>query len=62
MIETTLSFEERYDELHDLGVPDWQIAKRLGISIESLARMLSRAGRPLDPLLSEMVAERKHAT
>ena len=61
MIQTTLSFEERYDELRDLGVPDWQIAKRLGISIESLARMLCRAGRPLDPLLSEMVAEQKRA-
>jgi len=57
MIQTTLSFEERYDELRDLGVPDWQIAKRLGITIVSLERMLCRAGKPVDPLVREMAAE-----
>ena len=54
MIATTLTFLERYDELRDLGVPDWQIAKRMGITAASLVRMLERYGRPIDRLLAEI--------
>ncbi|XTP37123.1 hypothetical protein ACORG1_13275 [Mycobacterium sp. TJFP1] len=57
MIGTTLTFLERYDELCDLGVPDWQIAKRMGLTLLSLVRMLEKYGRPIPPLLREMADE-----
>lgn len=56
---TTLSFAERYDELHEIGIPDWQIAKRMGITALSLVRMLLREGKPVSPLLAEIAAEER---
>ena len=56
---TTLSFTERYDEMRSLGILDWQIAKRMGISLHSLERMLERFGRPVPPLLREMADEER---
>ena len=56
---TTLTFLERYDELHHLGVPDWRIAKRMGITASSLERMLLRHGRPVSTLLSEIAGEER---
>ncbi|OKH62362.1 hypothetical protein EB74_16960 [Mycobacterium sp. SWH-M5] len=61
MITTTLSFLERYDELRgDLGLPDWQIAKKLGITLSSLERQLERYGRPVSDLLRELANEERH--
>lgn len=40
---TTLTFPERYGELrYDMGLPIWQVAKKLGHSPASLYRMLLR--------------------
>ena len=43
------SFEERYQELRDLGLPDEAIATRLGIKPVSLVRQLDRYGLPVSP-------------
>lgn len=59
MIATTLTFLERYDELRDLGVPDWQIAKRMGLTLLSPVRMLERYDRPIPPLLREMADDER---
>ncbi|UJL29959.1 hypothetical protein HZU38_05515 [Mycolicibacterium vanbaalenii] len=58
MIATTLTFLERYDELRDLGVPDWQIAKRMGLTL-SLVRMLEKYDRPIPPLLRELADDER---
>ena len=58
-IVTSLSFTERYLELHELGYQDWQIAKRLGMSLSSLERGLQRCGMPVSPLLAEMANEER---
>lgn len=39
-----LSFTERYNELRYLGYAEWQIAKQLGVSNNSLLRQLDRYG------------------
>ena len=59
MPSTTLSFLERYDELHGLGVPDWQAAKRMGITCSSLERQLERYGRPVSELLRDIAREER---
>lgn len=60
MIGTTLTFTERYDELrHALGYPDWQVAKRMGISLSSLERMLERYGRPIGEELRDLAREER---
>ncbi|WP_301121125.1 hypothetical protein [Mycolicibacterium fortuitum] len=60
MIATTLSFTERYDEMHAIGLPDWQIAKRLDITLGSLERMLERYERPVSDLLRDMAREERN--
>ena len=60
MPATTLSFLERYDEYRDMGVPDWQIAKRMGISFSSLERQLERYSRPVGELLREIAHEERY--
>ncbi|MBP3087003.1 hypothetical protein [Mycolicibacterium fortuitum] len=60
MIATTLSFTERYDEMHAIGLPDWQIAKRLDITLSSLVRMLERYERPVSDLLRDMAREERN--
>lgn len=56
---STRTWLERYDELTSLGVAEWEIAKRLNVSIASLARMLIREGRTPSPLLAEMAKENR---
>ncbi|QFG09088.1 hypothetical protein I5J49_gp60 [Mycobacterium phage ThulaThula] len=56
---TTRTFCETYDELHQLGYPDWQIAKRMGISLLSLERQLDRHRRPISAQLREMASEER---
>lgn len=51
------SFAERYDELHSLGVADWEIAKRMGITATSLVRMLIREGKPVSTLLNDIATD-----
>jgi hypothetical protein len=59
-MSTTLSFTERYDELSDdLDLPDWQIAKKMGITLDSLERQLQRYERPVSELLSTMAHEER---
>ena len=58
-MSNSLSFTERYLELHELGYQDWQIAKRLGMSLSSLERGLQRCGMPVSPLLAEMANEER---
>lgn len=58
---TTLSFTERYDEMHDIGRPDWQIAKHLGITLSSLERMLERYDRHVSEQLRDMAREERSA-
>ncbi len=55
-----LDFAARYAELHDdLMLSDAEIARRLGIKFQSLAKMLYRAGLPVSPELNAMAnAER----
>ncbi|OMB79247.1 hypothetical protein [Mycolicibacterium conceptionense] len=60
MIATTLSFTERYDEMHAIGLPDWQIAKRMGITLSSLERELARYDRPVSDLLRDMAREERN--
>lgn len=60
MTTTTLSFTERYDEMRDIGLPDWQIAKRLDITLSSLERMLERYDRPVSDLLRDMAREERN--
>lgn len=60
MIGTTLTFTERYDELrHVLGYPDWEVAKRMGISLSSLERMLERYDRPISEELRDLAREER---
>lgn len=61
MIATTLSFIERYDEMHAIGLPDWQIAQRLGVTLSSLERQLSRYDRPVSDLLRDMAREERES-
>ncbi|UVG34690.1 helix-turn-helix DNA binding protein [Mycobacterium phage Mask] len=56
---TTRTFCETYDELRLLGYPDWQIAKRMGITLLSLERQLVRYGRPISEQLREMAGEER---
>lgn len=60
MTVTTLSFAERYDEMHAIGLPDWQVAKRMGITLSSLERMLERYDRPVSDLLRDMAREERN--
>jgi hypothetical protein len=39
-----LSFPERYGELRSLGYSNWEIAKRFGITEDSLMRQVDRYG------------------
>lgn len=55
---STLSFPERYAELHDdMRLPIWQVCQKLKLTPSSLHRMLLREKMPvpaeLYPLLSE---------
>lgn len=60
MIATTLSFLERYDELHcDLHLSDWKIAKKLNMTLSSLERQLDRHNRPVSDLLRELAREER---
>ncbi|OBC11401.1 hypothetical protein A5784_34960 [Mycobacterium sp. 852013-50091_SCH5140682] len=59
MIGTTLTFLERYDELHGLDLPDWQVAKRMGITLSSLERQLERYHRPVSELLRDLAREER---
>ncbi len=43
-----LGFAQRYREYQDLGVPEDDIARRMGISIKSLKRQRARAGMLVD--------------
>ena len=53
---TTLSIPEGYRELRDdMGRPDRQIGKRLGLSRSVLERTLHRYKLPVSRALSEMV-------
>ncbi|QBI97299.1 hypothetical protein KD930_gp55 [Mycobacterium phage Kevin1] len=56
---STRTFCETYDELHQLGYPNWQIAKRMGISLLSLERQLTRHHRPISEQLREMAGEQR---
>jgi hypothetical protein len=63
----TRSWLEYYDEMHDIGIPEWEIAKKLGYSAATLVRMLQRKHRPVDPLLQDIAddedrAKRKEAS
>ncbi|WP_166905956.1 hypothetical protein [Mycobacterium sp. DL440] len=60
MIATTLSFTERYDEMHAIGLPDWQIAQRMEVTLSSLERMLERYDRPVSDLLRDMAREERN--
>lgn len=60
MIATTLSFTDRYDEMHAIGLPDWRIAKRMDITLSSLERMLERYDRPVSDLLRDMAREERN--
>lgn len=60
MIATTLTFLERYDEMRGIGVPDWQIAKRMAVTLSSLERMLQRYHRPVSDLLRDMAQEERN--
>jgi hypothetical protein len=55
-----LSFGERYCELRSLGYADWQIAKRFGITNNSLLRQLERYGiEPRQEFASLCAVERR---
>lgn len=57
---TTLTFPEQYRELRDdMALPDWQIAKRLGLSLSALERKLHRYNLPVGRALSEMVDDER---
>lgn len=61
---STLSFLERYDELHhDLELPDWRCAERMQMTYGSLERQLERHDRPVSAALrSRASAERTART
>ncbi|UXA19508.1 hypothetical protein [Mycobacterium sp. SMC-4] len=53
-------FLETYSELRDeLRLPDWQIARRLGIKLSSLERRLDRHGRSVSPELRALAREER---
>lgn len=40
-VPSTLTLAERAQELRDLGVPDWEAANRLGITLGALQKAMS---------------------
>ncbi|CAN3132274.1 hypothetical protein ACNUDN_30565 [Mycobacterium sp. smrl_JER01] len=59
-MKTTLSFPEQYRELKgDMALPDWQIARKLGLRLEALERKLRRYKLPVSRALSEMVDDER---
>lgn len=59
-MKTTLSFPEQYRELKDdMALPDWQIARKLGLRLEALERKLHRYKLPVSRALSEMVDDER---
>lgn len=56
----TVTFEDRYTELRDLGYHDLQIVTKLGIQPESLLRQLNRYGMTPSPDLVTVASSRKH--
>lgn len=59
-VTTTLTFPEEYRELKDdMGLPDWQIARRLKLSMEALERKLHRYKLPVSRELAEMAEEER---
>lgn len=62
-VRTTLTFPERYAELrYDMGLPIWQVAKKLGHSPASLYRMLLRYELTVPSELISMVADGRKAS
>lgn len=54
-------FVARYREMRDeLGMADWEIAKRMDINLRSLVRSLRRHNMPVDPLLASMAVEERN--
>ena len=56
----TVTFEDRYTELRDLGYHDLQIVSKLGIKPESLLRQLDRYGINPSADLVSVASSRKH--
>ena len=56
----TVTFEDRYTELRELGYHDLQIVSKLGIKPESLLRQLDRYGITPSPDLVTVAGSRKH--
>lgn len=58
--ETTLSFCERYDEMHAIGIQDWRIAQRMGMTLTSLERTLMKYRRPISTELRDMARDERN--
>lgn len=59
-VATTLTFPEEYRELKDdMALPDWQIARRLNLSMEALERKLHRYKLPVSRELAEMAEDER---
>ena len=41
-VPSTLTLREQHDELADLGVAEWEIAKRLGLDVTAMREMLAK--------------------
>jgi hypothetical protein len=59
ILGSTRTFLEHYDEFQAIGVPEWEIAKRMGITATSLKRMLLRENRSCGALLNSISAEER---
>lgn len=58
-LQTQLPFPEAYAELHAIGVPDHEIAKRLGTTPRRLRNLMQKWGFERSPLLAEMAGEER---
>lgn len=54
-----LRFPEKYTEMADLGMTEWEIVDRLGITFTSLKRQLERYEMPISATVYEMVQEER---
>jgi hypothetical protein len=52
-------FVEEFQEYRDLGYQDWEIAKRMGISLRALVRQLYRHKLPVAEFTSQMAKEER---
>lgn len=58
-IQPQRPFRERYEELRDMGVPDVHMPRRLGMTADSLVRMMQREGITPSALLKSIAVEEK---